>query len=242
MVNYKVPTSFQLKETYPLPPYSTVIGMVHAACKYTNYNAMKVSIQGKYHSKTNDLFILYEFKPETPYEDSRHQLMINNFGINRGIASTELLTEVELLIHIIPENQDKTEEIAECLKKPPEFLSLGRWEDLVIIREVKIVNIKNYELEEDLKIKNNYSAYIPYEMFKKETVKLTSETGSQGIKNRGTVYILNKNYTLTNYGTEKKPKIFRDWNKVKVVYSSKVTGLEEETVLVDEDYNIVFAI
>ncbi len=34
MVNYRVPTSFQLKESYPLPPYSTVIGMVHSLCNF----------------------------------------------------------------------------------------------------------------------------------------------------------------------------------------------------------------
>ena len=37
MANYKKPTSFQLKETYPLPPYSTVIGMVHNLCNYEEY-------------------------------------------------------------------------------------------------------------------------------------------------------------------------------------------------------------
>ena len=36
MVNYRKPTSFQLKETYPLPPPSTVIGMVHYLCDLLN--------------------------------------------------------------------------------------------------------------------------------------------------------------------------------------------------------------
>lgn len=61
LVNYKKPTSFQLKESYPLPPYSTVIGMVHAACGFTSYVPMQVSIQGKYHAKVNDLWTRYEF-------------------------------------------------------------------------------------------------------------------------------------------------------------------------------------
>ena len=98
LVNYKVPTSFQLKETYPLPPYSTVIGMVHFACGYTEYKEMDVSIQGKYHSKVNDLFTRYEFKPAMKYEAGRHQLETDGFGIGRGVATTELLTEVELLL------------------------------------------------------------------------------------------------------------------------------------------------
>ncbi len=62
MVNYKKPTSFQLKETYPLPPYSTIIGMVHNLCDYKEYKEMEVSVQGKYHSKVNDLYTRYEFK------------------------------------------------------------------------------------------------------------------------------------------------------------------------------------
>ena len=53
LVNYKKPTSFQLKETYPLPPYSTVIGMIHYACDFDEYKDMNVSIQGSYYSKVN---------------------------------------------------------------------------------------------------------------------------------------------------------------------------------------------
>ena len=45
LVNYRKPTSFLIKETYPLPPYSTVIGMVHAACGFEQYHPMQVSIQ-----------------------------------------------------------------------------------------------------------------------------------------------------------------------------------------------------
>ena len=42
--------------TYPLPPYSTVIGAIHKACGYTDYHPMKVSIQGKYGSLKTRLF------------------------------------------------------------------------------------------------------------------------------------------------------------------------------------------
>ena len=55
LVNYKKPMSFQLKESYPLPPYSTVIGMIHNMCRYEEYVNMQISIQGQYKSKVNDL-------------------------------------------------------------------------------------------------------------------------------------------------------------------------------------------
>lgn len=238
LVNYKLPASFQLKETYPLPPYSTIIGMVHNACEFTEYVPMKVSVQGKYHSKVNDLMTRYEFKPGMSFDKSRHQLNVDGFGIGRGVSTVELLSEVELLIHIVPENQELVEKICEKLTYPHEYLSLGRREDLVIFGELpKIVEIEETELEEDLSIKNSYSAYIPIEILKDEAVKIGSK---EGVKISGTVYKLTKDYEIKNYGTAKSPKNFRVWNKVKVVYGSDVKGLEEEIVHIDEDKNLVF--
>ena len=238
LVNYKLPTSFQLKETYPLPPYSTVIGMVHNACEYTEYVPMRVSVQGKYHSKVNDLMTRYEFKPGMSFDKSRHQLNVDGFGIGRGVSTVELLSEVELLIHIVPENQELVEEICEKLTYPHEYLSLGRREDLIVFGELpKIVEVEETELEEDLSIKNSYSAYIPIGILKDEAVKIGSR---EGVKISGTVYKLTKDYEIKNYGTAKSPKNLRVWNKIKVVYGSDVTGLEEENVYVDEDKNLVF--
>lgn len=238
LVNYKLPTSFQLKETYPLPPYSTVIGMVHNACEFTEYVPMKVSVQGKYHSKVNDLMTRYEFKPGMNFDKSRHQLNVDGFGIGRGVSTVELLSEVELLIHIVPENQELVEEICEKLTYPHEYLSLGRREDLIVFGELpKIVEVEETELEEDLSIKNSYSAYIPIEILKEEAVKIGSK---EGVKISGTVYKLTKDYKIKNYGTAKSPKNFRVWNKIKVVYGSDIIGLEEENVYVDEDKNLVF--
>lgn len=236
LVNYKVPTSFQLKETYPLPPYSTVIGMVHSACAYTEYKEMKISIQGKYHSKVNDLFTRYEFKPEMKYEAGRHQLSTNGFGIARGISTTELLSDVELLIHIVPENQELVEEIAEGIKNPKEFISLGRREDLAIVREVKIVDIFEKKGKE-LKERNSlYFAYIPLDFIDK--VNFGNEGDVQSI---GTRYLLNKNYNIENFGTTKSPKKFRSWNKKEVVYTSNF-NIKRSEILVDSDELIVFAI
>jgi len=48
LANYRKPTSFLIKESYPLPPYSTVIGMIHVACGFTEYHPMDISIQGKH--------------------------------------------------------------------------------------------------------------------------------------------------------------------------------------------------
>lgn len=231
LVNYKVPTSFQLKETYPLPPYSTVIGMIHNLCGYKEYKPMKISIQGYYHSKVNDLYTRYEFKPGLKYEKGRHQLDINGYGIGKGVATAELLSEVELLIHIVPDDHKLLVEIEQRLKFPKEYPALGRREDLAVIREVKAVEVDWKDKSMQMKLPNNYAAYIP--------VDLESEINSE-LKDGGTRYTLNKNYEIVNVGTNKKPKLFRKWVKKEVIYSSQVRVTRKSKVLVDEDQNVLF--
>lgn len=237
LVNYKKPTSFQLKETYPLPPYSTVIGMVHNLCGYTEYRPMQVSVQGKYFSKVNDLYTRYEFKNAMKYEPARHQLQVGEYGVCQGVATAELLVDVELLLHIAPEDQTLVEEIYAAFVCPKEYPSLGRWEDLAIIEEVKIVTLSQKELERQIRAYRDYYAYIPYAMFKEENGSVNLTHKVQGVAHSGTRYKLPKNYELVNYGSKNVPKIFRRWNKVEVVYGS-ATALADETFMVDED-NIV---
>jgi CRISPR-associated protein Cas5t len=239
MVNYKKPTSFQLKETYPLPPYSTVIGMVHSLCGYTKYQPMQVSVQGKYFSKVNDLYTRYEFKNAMKYEAARHQLQVGEYGVGQGVATAELLVDVELLLHIAPEDQSLVEEIYNAFVQPKEYPSLGRREDLATIDEVKVVNLFQKELERQIPAYKDYAAYIPYAMIQEESVNLTHKI--QGVAHTGTRYKLTKNYELVNYGSEKVPKIFRRWNKVEVVYGS-ATALAEETFMVDEDNMVAFMV
>lgn len=236
MVNYKKPTSFQLKETYPLPPYSTIIGMVHNLCQYEEYHEMDISVQGKYFSKVNDLYTRYEFKNGMTYDKARHQIKVQNFGIGRGITTAELLVDVELIIHIIPEDQTLVEEIEKAFLYPREYPSLGRREDLITIEEVKAVNIIQEELIEDKYLDEDLVAYVPIHLINKEAIVLSG--ADSGIRNRGTRYKINKNYELKDYG---KNKVFRKWNKVEVLYTSSMIASEYEYVLLDEDGNIVFS-
>lgn len=237
MVNYKKPTSFQLKETYPLPPYSTIIGMVHSLCDYKEYKEMEISVQGKYHSKVNDLYTRYEFKNGMTFDATRHQLQSGDFGIGRGISTVELLVDVELLIHIIPEDQNLVEEIEKAFLYPREYPSLGRREDIVKIDEVKVVDIFEEELDEDIELGSDFAAYIPIDMLENELIVL--DGGGDGIRNRGTRYKITKDYELINHGTVKSPKIFRVWNKVDVLYSSNINAIEGEIIFRDIDNNII---
>lgn len=240
MVNYKVPTSFQLKESYPLPPYSTVIGMVHSLCDFKEYKPMKISISGSYFSKVNDLYTRYEFKNGNPFEMGRHQLNVNGYGINRGVATAELLVDVNLTIHIITEDQSEEflNTIFEAFKYPREYPSLGRREDIVLIKDVKIVDVEKKKLEKDLSNGEDNFAYIPVNFIQEKLVNHGDK--KIGMNIYGTRYELTKNYILNNIGTKAKPKMIRSWEKEEVIYSSNIKGFKRREVPVDTDDEIVF--
>ncbi|WP_294065615.1 type I-B CRISPR-associated protein Cas5b [uncultured Fusobacterium sp.] len=239
LVNYKLPTSFQLKETYPLPPYSTVIGMVHNTCNYIEYKPMKISVQGKYHSKVNDLATRYEFKNGMTFDASRHQIKVGEYGISRGVSNVELLSDVELVIHIVPEDENLIEEIFNAFKAPREYISLGRREDLVVVDEVKIVEISEERIkDENLRIDRDYRAYVPVEIIDKK--KVFVEGSVDTIQYKGTMYNLTKDYVSVNYGSAKSPKFFRKWNKIKVHYVSNIVASRRRAITVDEDRYMVF--
>jgi len=301
--NYKKPTSFQLKESYPLPPYSTIIGMVHNLCNYKEYKEMEISVQGKYHSKVNELYTRYEFSHKFEEEDRKrlkrckkcyslnnkdakvcencgsHEMEIlkisrgthqyrnivfpgidkypelgsevkylseeeyrdakeNFITVSKGPTTVELLVDVELLIHVIPKDQSLIKEIEQAFLYPREYPSLGRREDLAVIKEVKVVDIFEEELEEDIELDSDMAAYVPINLLDNESIIL--EGADSGIRNRGTRYKITKDYELVNYGTNNKPKIFRKWNKVDVLYTTGIGAVGGEVIYKDSDNNIVF--
>lgn len=69
--NYRREETVKCRMTYPLPPYSTIIGALHNACGYTEYHNMKISVQGKYGSLKKRLF--------------REDCFLNNLQDDRGI-------------------------------------------------------------------------------------------------------------------------------------------------------------
>lgn len=226
LANYRKPTSFLIKESYPLPPYSTVIGMIHVACGFTEYHPMDISIQGKYHSAVSDMYTKYAFG--IPYEEARHQDWVKNNdkkdGINIGIGYIELLSDIELVIHIKPENEADMEMIRQGVLFPQNYLSLGRHEDLLRIDEVEIVDLKQWD--DDLPLEK-YEAYIPRQYL-----------NEFDLEDIGTIYKLNKTFYIDGQG-------LRRWDKkIEVSYTAVAKELQfdetKEIVYIDEDNLPVF--
>ena len=216
MCNYREPTSFQQSESYPLPPYSTVIGMIHNACGYTEYKPMRVSVQGKYSSTTKNLQYIYSFAPSKIEKNRPYICQTESTGVYRTPQTKGVLTDVELLLYIVPESQSLIDDIYNSLLYPREYLSLGRREDLVVLEELKIVEIA--KKEEIINIQSEYLHYIPFEYLYNCQV--------------GTTFNLNKNYDLITINN----KNYRKFNKIKSLLSSKI---QVNKYYLDED-NVIF--
>lgn len=215
LVNYRKPTSFIIKETYPLPPYSTMLGMIHAACGFREFHPMRLSIQGTNSGTVSDLYTRYSFSAGVKYEAGRHQICVEDegerYGIFKGIANTELVCDNHMVIHIVPEDED-FETVYRGLLEPRNYLSLGRYEDLLDVQRVDIVNL----IEKEAGMTKN-NIYIP--------VDSEVDMGNYS----STVYSLTKEYEITRQGLRRWKK---DGGRIKVYYIP--SGVPVETVYEDD--------
>lgn len=164
---YKKPFAMKVAETYPLPPYSTVIGMLHKIlqAKPGEYFPMNISIQGEHEAIFNNYQNLRMYKGKdkvTAMPRNVHQLL-----------------NVNLIIHVEAEDEI-IDKIYKNITNGIETFTLGRNEDLVRVDDIKILKeVKNVEEAEIVR-----NCYIPNWM----------ETTINGINYRlNTIYKIENN-------------------------------------------------
>ena len=185
LANYRKPSSFIIKETFPLPPYSTVLGMVHAACGFKEFHPMKLSIQGTNNGTVSELYTRYSFTPGGKFEKTRHQICIKDgkeYGIFKGIANVELICENRMVIHVVPSDED-FDTVYHALCKPQRYPSLGRYEDMLDIERVDIVSLEKRD-----------EAFTEMDIY----VPVDSDADTEGTMT--TIYTLTKEYEITKKG------------------------------------------
>ena len=177
--------------TYPLPPFSTVIGMVHHLCGWKCYREMQVSVAGHGNLQTaiekrwkgggaRSTKETEEFKERFPVRVWDGKAYV---GWTSVPVRADFLSDLELRLHIAPESEGDLNEIFDNLSRPPVYPSLGRHEDLLRIDKVKIVNI-----------------------YDKDSVKLDLDMYTQDKSDGcGTAYKLRKDYRIVN-----KRRVFND--------------------------------
>ena len=204
LANYRKPSSFIIKETYPLPPYSTVSGMIHAICGFTEPHKLRISIQGCNQGTVSELYTRYSFAGRKYEGESRHPICVKDngkeYGVCKGTAHVELVCENRMVIHIAPENDEDFDIIYKSLLAPKKYPALGRYEDLLDIESVDIVNIHQEEEAEP-----KMDIYIPVECFEEGDIK------------SATTYTLTKEYEIIK-GVRRWKK---DGGKVKAYYFPK---------------------
>ncbi|MFT9848917.1 type I-B CRISPR-associated protein Cas5b [Aneurinibacillus sp. REN35] len=212
---YKKPHACKVSETYPLPPFSTVKGMLHAVMDARTLIPMKLCIQGEYDTIISDYQTHYFFKKDKTDEFA---LTADGLGITRKLADIttmpiyrHLLYHVHLTIFVQAEAnilQQLQERICSSC-----HISLGRWEDLVRVDECEIVELTEVE-DADLTL----HAFVPAKFIRDSSY---------------IPYRLNWTYRIVNG--------VRVWDKIEAGYVQKGSAIEaDEGIWVDDEETAVF--
>lgn len=203
---YRKPFAMKISETYPLPPYSTVNGLLHKLLGAEERIPFGISIQGSFESIINNYQTTYFYK-----KDKVTTMPMNG----------HMLLGVNLIIHVSGK-EAVLHELYECFSHLSEFISLGRKEDLARIDEVSFVEVKDFKIDTDIEeieegvreaYTLKYPVYIPRHELEDEEIT--------GI-----------NYRLCcAYETEGNK---RKWDKIDVLYVEEGSQINEGRVFVDD--------
>jgi CRISPR-associated protein Cas5t len=157
---FKNPLSIKGIEVYPLPPYSTIIGLIYRAMgRMWNGEYFQISIQGDYQAIYRDYvwFKKYNFDKKK---------------LGKLPLQVPILYNLWLLIHI-KASEELLNEIENGLKEPKELLFLSGGEYPVKVEEVNRVRYEVKEFSKFNSMELVYNAYVP-SLLKRE-IKSTEE-------------------------------------------------------------------
>jgi CRISPR-associated protein Cas5t len=208
---FKNPLSIKGIEVYPLPPYSTIIGLIYRAMgKKWNGESFQISIQGDYQAIYRD----YVWFKKYNFEDKE---------LDKLPLQVPILYNLSLLIHI-KADEELLKEIESGLKEPKELLFLSGGEYPVKVEEVKRVKCLEKFFSEEDNITLSYHAYIPKEF--KERISF-SGTGE------GILYSLSYFYK-----NSQKPKTY-SW--IDAYYFPKGTEIYGSLILDEDNHPVFLA-
>ncbi len=162
--HYRIPFTYQRRHTYPIPPYSTVIGFLcnvlgiddqkkqenlngQQVILYDELKKIKISIAGNFESKTTE-YVWFRNLSKTAHEDRFGYIKNRSVGGHvehiggQSPVLMDVLNEVMLVIHLAHEKETFLKLIKSSLENPVrrlEVLHLGRAEDWIVIEELSEV-------------------------------------------------------------------------------------------------------
>ncbi len=146
---FKTPFSLKGIETYPLPPYSTIIGLLYTAIgRKWQGEEFQISIQGRHQALFRDYVRFRKY--------NRKDKLLETVPIE-----VPILYQLELVVHLYGE-YELLREFAEGLRKPKTYLYLSGGEYAVKIRRVDFVELEERKVEE---LKLEWSAFLPKDRY-----------------------------------------------------------------------------
>lgn len=145
--SFRQPDFHTYHKTLPLPPKTTVAGMIGSALgispesvneEWLKNNRFQMGIVGKSNGKANDLWQIrkYESKQIKTYQNGTESAPYKTAVIVR-----ELLYASEFTLYLHFENEEDFELVSSKIQNPEWALSLGREDELVLIEEIKRIDL-----------------------------------------------------------------------------------------------------
>ncbi|MHB8361111.1 MAG: type I-B CRISPR-associated protein Cas5b [Thermoplasmataceae archaeon] len=225
---FRTPLSHSIHDTLPLPPPTTIIGMIGAALgvdrKDMNsyYSSLKVGVIGTH---------------EAIYQDLTHIIKFAGSGeIKNKSNPTSLLTRENLfnnnfLIWIMPDKREMVDILIRALQNPKYALSMGRDDEIIRIDEVKKVKL---EYEETPVLENTI---LPFNLDPKSTEIM----GSDKILVPLVSVNLPRSFLLENDGTTRKPTDFKNYTFIEN-HKIKINGVPENYKALRDERLIFYAL
>lgn len=180
--HYRMPFTYQRRHTYPIPPYSTVVGFLcnmlgidyQGNEQYEKIKDCKLSVSGKFDVKLTE-YIWFRNLSKSAHEKYFGSTAIrekngevNHIG-GQSPMRIDVLENMCLNIHIATQDVAFLEELKTNLSNPInrlETIHIGRAEDWIIYESIEMV-----DLVAESKDKNyNYFFWIPQTIWKPESV------------------------------------------------------------------------
>ncbi|MEM4732160.1 MAG: type I-B CRISPR-associated protein Cas5b [Desulfurococcaceae archaeon] len=263
--HYRIPYSINRRLTYPIPPYSTVIGFLCNICGvddqhsevYSIIRELKISIAGRFDSKTTENIWFrnlsrkehnrYYFSETVRYKNGQ----VGHVG-GQIPVKIDVLENVELVIHLYHKNEEHIEMIKQKLENPVERLQplhLGRAEDLLVIRDLKVLKYEELDIG---RVDGNYDYFFwipedgclfvpnPEDLKNSEDLKnpedLKNSVKVDWREIEGNIYFLTTLSNIEGYESHRNHAVKKTYKKIKVKLSDgKIKSI---STLIDKEKNI----
>lgn len=203
--HYRMPFTYQRRHTYPIPPYSTVIGFLcnmlgidyNGNEKFKKLKDCKLSVSGKFDIKLTEYiwFRNLSKKAHEKYFGStttrEKNGEVNHIG-GQSPMRIDVLENMKVNIHIASEDTSFLEDLKANLSNPVnrlETVHLGRAEDWLVFEEIEIVNLEIKNTDKNY----NHFFWVPQDIWKPESISFDFE------KTEGLFYNLPVFSTIKDY-------------------------------------------